>query len=133
VILRAGIRSDAPGRDRAALQRPEKPVVPLTALRGLLDGGERLRDALVSAVDVAVDGLARLRLLSSNAMFIAAVDPPKRYRNPTPIHVFSFDRLASLRFFLRESLPVGCSRGLESAMNFFSKARHKILCRWVVE
>ena len=62
VILGAGVRSDSPGRNGAPLQRPQKPVVPLPSPRRFLNGRERFRDALVGAVDVAIDRLASLRL-----------------------------------------------------------------------
>ena len=54
VFLRAGVRGDAAGRDRAAAQRPEETFVPVLLLLGRRLGiGQRLGDALVGVVDAS--------------------------------------------------------------------------------
>jgi len=58
VILRACVRGNAPGGNRAALQSPQESFVPLASFGWLFHGGERLGNALESAVDVPIDGLA---------------------------------------------------------------------------
>src|SRR5688572_19125547 len=50
---------------------------------------------------------ASLVALSSNAMFINALDPPKRYAVTPPRSTLSFDRDGVPTVFRREKLPVG--------------------------
>ena len=67
VLQRAGVRSHAPRGDRAATQRPEKPVVPVFADRLLLDIRKRARDALVGVVHGAVE---RSPVLGAQSIFL---------------------------------------------------------------
>src|SRR5690606_3410262 len=61
VLQRAGVGGDAPGRDRAAAQRPQETLVPVGALfRAVLGLGQGPRDALVGAVDVGIHRCAVL-------------------------------------------------------------------------
>ena len=63
VTRRAGVRRDAARGNRAAVQRPDEALVPFARVSAApRQPRERLRDALIGAVDVAIDRLARLRL-----------------------------------------------------------------------
>ena len=67
VLLRAGVRGDAAGRDRAAAQRPQELLVPGLADGRRLDVGQRPGDTLVGVVHRAVD---RRAVLGGQAVFL---------------------------------------------------------------
>ena len=67
VLLRAGVRRDAAGRDRAAAQRPQEALVPGLADLGRLDVGQGPGDTLVGVVHRAVD---RRPVLGGQAVFL---------------------------------------------------------------
>ena len=59
MFLGTSIRGDAPGRDDAVTQGPEKLAVPSFAvLLGLFDVGEGARDAFIGVVDSMVEDIA---------------------------------------------------------------------------
>ena len=63
VVLRPGVRDDAPGRDRAPAERLAEALVPVLAgFRSGLDVRQGAGDPAVGVVDVAVEGLAGLGL-----------------------------------------------------------------------
>jgi len=61
VLERAGVRGDAPGRDRPAPQRPQETLVPMLALRLRLDVRQGTGDTLVGVVHGLVDRFTAFR------------------------------------------------------------------------
>jgi hypothetical protein len=87
VLERAGVGDHAAGRNGAATQRPEEPLVPMLAHVLVLDVGEGACNALVSIVHRLVDGRAVLgrqtillvpdierRLLEGNGVDVLGID-----------------------------------------------------------
>ena len=62
MLQRAGIGSDAPGRDRAIAQGPHETLVPVLALLLGLHFGQRLCHPAIGAVDGFVERVTRLVL-----------------------------------------------------------------------
>ena len=84
---RAGIRHDAAGRDRALAQRPEETLVQRLALLGLLDVGQRPRDARKRVVHGRVD---RGAVLGGQPVF-PVPDVERRFLEGNFFDVFMLD------------------------------------------
>ncbi len=67
VVLRTGIGNDPPGRNGAMAQGPDEALVPVLALLGRLDLGQRPRDPLPGGVDAIVD---RRAVLAGQSVFL---------------------------------------------------------------
>ena len=89
VLLRAGVRHDAPGRDRALAQRPQKLFVPVLAHLLAFDVGERAGYALVRLVHRAVD---RLTVLGAQSILLVPdIERGLLKGNAIDVHRLNFD------------------------------------------